>query len=191
MTPPESVRERVLILCRAIPEDSKQYGTVVCVAGLTDKGEFRRLYPVLFRPFIERGAIPSRKKQWITATLEPSDSRDMRAESRKIVMKSVIAGAKVDDAEVRRWIDPVLSKSVGDIQNNGATLGIIRPFLLGYDFRITEDPSKPQQFKFDPEGHLAAGTKVRLGQESKYTFKCRDPASCTCAYRPHHMLILD
>src|SRR6266705_6188747 len=114
MTLAASARERVLILCRAIPEDSKKYGTVVCVAGLTDQNEFRRLYPVPFRPFIVGGAIPFHKKQWITATLEPSDARDTRAESRKIDMKSIVAGTKLEDDEVRSLITPVMSKSIGD-----------------------------------------------------------------------------
>jgi hypothetical protein len=191
MTPPASAQERVLVLCRAIPEESKKYETVVCVAGLTDQGEFRRLYPVPFRPFIEGGGIQFHKKQWITATLEPADARDTRAESRKIDMKSVVTGTKIDDDEVRRIIQPVLSKSIGDIQSKGASLGFIRPHLTEYDFQITEDPSKPQQFKFDPDGNLAGGTKVRLGQESKYTFKCQEGASCECTYNSHHMLILD
>lgn len=191
MTPQPSVQERVLVLCRAIPEDSKKHGTVVCVAGVTDAGEFRRLYPVPFRPFLEGGAIPFRKKQWITARLEPSDARDTRAESRKIDMRSVVTGEKIEDEDVRRHIQPLLSKSIGDIESTGASLGFIRPHLIDYDFRITEDPSKPQQFRFDPDGNLAEGTRVRLPQESYYTFKCRDGGSCTCAYDPHHMMILD
>ncbi len=172
MTPPASVQERVLVLCRAIPEESKKYETVVCVAGLTDHGEFRRLYPVPFRPFIEGGGIQFHKKQWITASLERADARDTRAESRKIDMKSVVTGAKIDDDEVRRIIQPVLSKSIGDIQSKGASLGFIRPHLIDYDFHISEDPSKPQQYRFDPDGNLAGGMKVRLGQESKTPITC-------------------
>jgi hypothetical protein len=190
MTPAAAAQERVLVLCRAIPEDSKKYGTVVCVAGLTDQAEFRRLYPVPFRPFIEGGGIQFHKKQWIMAKLEPA-AGDPRAESRRIDMKSVVTGDKMDDDQVRNIIQPVTSKSIGDIENKGASLGFIRPLILDYDFRILEEPSKPQQYKFDSEGHLAAGTKVRLAQESKYKFTCRDPGSCTCTYKPHHMLILD
>jgi len=191
MTPPTPVQERVLVLCRAIPEESTKYGTVVCCAGLTDSGEFRRLYPVPFHPFRRGGGIPFHKKQWITASLQPPEARDKRAESRKIDMKSIVAGVKVDDDEVRGRIQPVLSKSIGEIKSKGATLGFIRPFLIDYEFEIVKDPTKPDQLKFDPDGQLAAGTTVRLPQESKYKFKCRDPSSCECAYRPHDMVIKD
>jgi hypothetical protein len=191
MTPPTPVQERVLVLCRAIPEESTKYGTVVCCAGLTDSGEFRRLYPVPFHPVRRGGGSPFRKKQWITARLMPPDARDKRSESRKIDMKSIVAGDKVDDEEVRKRIQPVLSNSIGEIVGKGATLGFLRPQLIDYEFRIVKDPTMPEQLKFDPDGQLAAGTTVRLPQESKYKFQCRDPASCECAYSPHDMIIRD
>jgi hypothetical protein len=106
-------------------------------------------------------------------------------------MKSIVAGERVDDDEVRKRIQPVLSNSIGEIAAKGATLGFIRPYLLDYDFEVVKDPTKPDQLKFDPDGQLAAGTTVRLPQESRYKFKCRDPASCDCGYRPHHMIIHD
>ena len=112
MTPPTPVQERVLVLCRAIPEESTKYGTVVCCAGLTDGGEFRRLYPVPFHPFRRGGGIPFHKKQWITASLQPPEARDKRAESRKIDMKSIVAGVKVDDDEVRGRIQKVRNRGL-------------------------------------------------------------------------------
>ena len=37
-------KKRVLILVKAEPSPSRKYGSTVCTAGVTDNGEFIRLY---------------------------------------------------------------------------------------------------------------------------------------------------
>ena len=40
------VKRKVLVTVKAAPEPSKKYGDAVCTAGLTEDGEWIRLYPV-------------------------------------------------------------------------------------------------------------------------------------------------
>lgn len=39
------MKERLLVLAKAAPEASKKYEELICVAGITEKGEWRRIYP--------------------------------------------------------------------------------------------------------------------------------------------------
>jgi hypothetical protein len=192
MDPAAPATENVLVLCRATPEDSSKHGTIVCVAGLTDHDEFRRLYPVPFSSFVRGGGIKFHKREWIQAALAPpDDKRDKRLESRKIDMTTVRVGAKEDYAAVRERIRRVLSRSIGAIDASGASLGFIRPRLIDYDFTIVEEEQETQQLRFDPNGFLVEGVQVRLPQQSRYLFTCEDSSSCWCKDNPHHMQILD
>lgn len=40
--------EKIVVLVRATPEESRKHGYLVCVAGINEKGEFRRVYPFEF-----------------------------------------------------------------------------------------------------------------------------------------------
>ena len=68
------MKEKVLVLVRAIPEKSRKHGYISCVAGINENGELRRLYPFKFHE------IKFRKKQWIQADTIANDS-DKRKES--------------------------------------------------------------------------------------------------------------
>ena len=54
--------KRVLLTVKAYPEVSKKYGETVCLAGITEEGDFIRLYPVPFELFRSR-KLP--KYSWI------------------------------------------------------------------------------------------------------------------------------
>ena len=45
------LEKKVLLTVKAYPEKSRRYGAVVCTAGITDSGEFVRLYPIPFENF--------------------------------------------------------------------------------------------------------------------------------------------
>jgi hypothetical protein len=73
--------ERVLILAKTYPSPSSSYVETSCVAGITQKGEMRRLYPVPFR-LLEEGQ-QFRKWQWIDVRTEKAPS-DHRPESHRV-----------------------------------------------------------------------------------------------------------
>ncbi len=183
----------MLIMCRAIPEDSKKYFRTVCVAGVTAAGEMRRLYPVPFKPFKRGAGIPFHKKDWIEADLTaPEDKRDQRPESRKVNMETIEVLGKADDDRVRAVIMPQLSSSIASIEAKGASLGFIKPRIIDYDIEIisTELVDK-QQVALNADGSVSPVGLVKLKQESKYTFSCAEKKSCTCTDTPHKMEIHD
>lgn len=186
--PIPSATEKVLILCRAIPEESRKYFQTVCVAGITDKGELRRLYPVIFKPFQPSGGIPFHKKEWISVnTSAPEDRRDTRRESRRVDISSVKVLSREDDNRVREIITKHLYPSVKAIEDNDATLGLIRPRILNFDCQV-DDTDQWDRSKVDLYGRPIG--KIKLGQESKYEFVCEERKKC-CAKRPHRISIHD
>lgn len=78
--------EKILITVKTYPTLSRKYAELVCTAGITERGEWRRLYPVRFRQLY--GEQKYRKYQWIEAKIEKSIS-DRRPESYKIMENSL------------------------------------------------------------------------------------------------------
>jgi hypothetical protein len=153
------------------------------VAGINEKGEFRRLYPVPFKPLRRGGGIPFRKRDWIEARLlPPDDQRDTRVESRKIDLGNVRIIGQEDYGAICDRIQKYLSPSVGSIKKSGASLGLIKPVILGYDCAV-QNTSEIDESQLDLEGNPI--TRVNLGQVSRYRFYCQDRQSCWCGDRPH------
>jgi len=188
----DPTNEKILILCRSIPEESTKYFQTICVAGVTDQRELRRLYPVQFKPFQPNAGIPFRKKDWIqVVTSPPEDGRDRRRESRKINMDTVKVLRRVSDEELHHTIRPLISASVGSVEETGASLGLVKPKILDYQSDIISTSLVDDQLQITPEGFLAPKGMIKLGQESSYTFVCEKQSNCTCKNQPHRMRILD
>jgi len=192
MKPVGHARERILILCRATPADSHKYGDTVCVAGITEGGEFRRIYPVPFRQFEKGGGIPFHKKEWIEATLSRPEATDKRRESRKIDMSSIKVLSKATDSDVRSVLDPVVSPSIAKLTEENASLGVIRPRIISYRVEVLDTNLFTSQRTLPNEaGHSGRTGKVKLGQESYYEFVCLNREGCSCENKPHEMQLLD
>lgn len=71
-------RKRVLITVKAYPVPSRSYDELVCTAGITDDGEWIRIYPVPFRFLRDEGKY--RKYQWVDIDLKKA-KKDFRPES--------------------------------------------------------------------------------------------------------------
>jgi hypothetical protein len=182
------VTEKILILGRAVPEESKKYFQTVCVGGITEKGEFRRLYPVVFKPFAPGGGIPFRKRDWIEVRLfPPDDRRDTRPESRRLDPDSIKVLGRESYDGIRKIICAHLSKSIKQIQTSGASMGFVKPRIIGFDCKI-ESTDEWDRKQVDLEGKPLG--RINLGQTSKYRFFCEEPKGC-CNDRPHNMEIHD
>ena len=72
-------RLKLLITVKTYPIPSKKYDELVCTAGVTETGDFIRLYPINFRdlPFSKQ----YKKYQWIDVIAEKHQGRDVRKES--------------------------------------------------------------------------------------------------------------
>ena len=78
--------QKILITVKTYPTLSKKYAELVCTAGVTESGEWRRLYPVRFRQLYDGQKY--QKYQWVEAELEKSNT-DTRPESYKILHDSL------------------------------------------------------------------------------------------------------
>jgi hypothetical protein len=71
-------RRRVLITVKAYPLPSRSYDELVCTAGITEEGEWIRIYPVPFRFLSNEGQY--NKYQWVELDLKRRED-DFRPES--------------------------------------------------------------------------------------------------------------
>lgn len=129
-----SKNERILILCKTYPSPSAKHAETSCVAGITEDGEMRRLYPVPFR--LIQDASQFKKWQWINARVERSNN-DNRPESHKIYIDTITCDEKPLSTanqwhERRPWIQKLPTFDSFDAaedarQRHGITLAVIRP----------------------------------------------------------------
>ncbi len=81
------MKEKVFVLVKTYPTLSTKYFELVCTAGINEKGEWRRIYPIPFRQLNE---IEKYKKyQWIEVDIK-KDNSDNRPESFKLLSDSKI-----------------------------------------------------------------------------------------------------
>lgn len=128
--------ERILILAKTYPSPSAKHFETSCVAGISEHGFMRRLYPVPFR-MIEEGQ-QFKKWQWIEVRIEKA-SKDHRPESHKlyvdtIVCKDVIDTRKEWDARWP-WLDEIpvfdnIEAMDATRVADGLSLALLRPMKL-------------------------------------------------------------
>lgn len=84
---PEPQKLRVLITVKTYPIPSSKYDELVCTAGVTETGDFVRLYPINFRdlPYDKQFT----KYQWIEVNASKHTGRDKRKESYRSDSKSI------------------------------------------------------------------------------------------------------
>jgi len=127
-------KARILILCKTYPSPSSKYAETSCVAGISEKGDLIRLYPVPFRMINEDRKF--KKWQWITAEISKTRN-DRRRESHRVNIDSI----KCDNTPIptsNGWMErkksieniPVF-QSLSELDNSrvqkGTTLAILKP----------------------------------------------------------------
>lgn len=132
--------ERILILAKTYPSPSAQYVETSCVAGISQDGSMRRLYPVPFR-MIEEGQ-QFKKWQWIDVRIEKAN-KDHRPESHKLYVDTITCGDVIDTKKEWtgrwEWLDKIPAfDSFDAIESgrlaDGLSIALLRPKrLLGLD----------------------------------------------------------
>lgn len=74
-------KKRICIIAKTYPRPSAKYDELVCTAGITDTGEWIRLYPVPFRKLILDKQYS--KFDWIECDIQRND-KDFRPESHRL-----------------------------------------------------------------------------------------------------------
>ena len=144
---------KVLITVMTYPHPSRGYQELVCTAGITEAGEWVRLYPVDYRYREQNQQF--RKYQWIEVALGPTVAgNDNRKESRRPDLDSIrLIGEPLDTKhgwQDRRGIIDHLphftrNQLVSLYDHDKTSLGIVRPTrVLDLEIRPASPEWKPE-----------------------------------------------
>lgn len=134
-------RKRVFVVVKTQPHPSETYRETVCTAGVTEDGQFIRLYPFPYRFMASQEKF--KKYQWISVDVEKS-SNDPRPESYKAFPDTLEVHEEIKDWEKRRKI--IFNNKVytmcelKDIKRTDLSLAIVKP----YDVNFKISPCKPE-----------------------------------------------
>ena len=167
------MKEHLLLLCMTYPNPSRKYSATVCMAGINEENEFRRIYPVPYDIFYNR---EFHKKQWISYDiLEKGDSRK---ESYKIRPETIEHYKKITDNDLRI----ICKEKCSDMEHlwkqkriDGTSLGIIKPDIS----KIFIKPRQPTKREIARNKQTSIdGSSVApldlLDYDVKYKFTCSD-----------------
>ncbi len=190
-------KTRVLITVMTYPHPSKGSMEVVCTAGITEAGEWVRLYPVdyRYRPRTQQ----FHKYQWIEVELEPTGhGNDNRKESRRPNLDSIrILGEPLSTKkywEARRAIIDRMPhhtrKQLEELfETEHVSLGIVRPK------RVLDMVIEPADPEWKPEWQSLFSQLRLFGPPQKplrklpytfhYIFECED------SDKPHRAMCED
>jgi hypothetical protein len=182
------LKEKILVLVKAYPSLSQRYVETVCVAGVTDKGEWRRLYPVPYRRLQQQQRF--KKYHWIEADTTPNTHEKLgRKESHKVDAASIrilsaVGTEKGTWSARNRLLLPLKTHSLEALEElkkkDKTSLGLIRPKAVT-DFKII-----PLSECREWERELIEGNQRTLFEEYtsplekipwkfSYSFTCDDP----------------
>jgi len=125
-------KKRIFIVVKTYPSPSKGYVETVCTAGVTDTGDWIRLYPVSYRYLEKNQQYP--KYAWIEVEVKKAE-RDHRKESYTPKMESIKVvrrplGGKNQWEEAKSLLLPRANKSLCELTTltvQGISLGIFKP----------------------------------------------------------------
>lgn len=141
---------KLLIIVKTYPCSSKKYNELVCTAGLTESGDWVRVYPIDFRSLKRNQKY--RKYQWIEVECI-KDTSDPRKESYKVVgeIKPLDTICTCNNWKYRKEIllqNIYFSKEklLESYKNEGTSLAIFKPSMIK-SFEIIEGV-KALDYKF-------------------------------------------
>jgi hypothetical protein len=192
---------KVLITVKTYPIPSAKYDELVCTAGVTETGDFIRLYPINFRdlPFSQQ----YKKYQWIEVVAEQHRGRDVRKESYRPDCDTIqILGEPIKSnpgnwAERARYALAKKARSMEELNDrreaDRTSLGIFKPKTV-HDLVISaDDPDWKAGFKAALQQARLWETRTASKEPPRkvpfkfhYQFEC-DDARC----KGHLMMIED
>lgn len=174
------VREKLLILSITYPEFSKKYYYRVCMAGITETGELRRIYPVPINPFLKNPKI-FEKYNWIE--YDRLAKGNSRKESYKISLKKI---KKIKSINYNAAVNLIKTK-ISNLEilselrdKNDISLGFIKPNNLKITIEIPEGRIEKKK-DLTSQRTLFDGTTgdLFIPHHVKFDFLCSNSLSCT------------
>jgi len=179
-------KTRILITVMTYPHPSRTHQELVCTAGVTETGEWVRLYPIDYRYRPKQQQF--RKYQWIEVELAGRGSgKDNRKESRRPKLETIrLLGKPLSTVanwrERRRIIDRLPVHTLNELKRlfkqDRTSLGIVRPKRIK-DLKIEEaDPKwKPEWQELYDQLRLFGPRPKQLTKipfKFSYIFECED-----------------
>lgn len=194
-------RIKVLITVKTFPIPSKKYDELVCTAGVTETGEFIRLYPINFRdlPFDQQ----YKKYQWIEVDVIKHTGRDSRKESYRPDCDSLVTLEEIKNKKSGDWSERAKYALVNKAQSMEAlwaqqeidktSLGIFKPKQI-VDLIVKPDDADwkegfkaaLQQQRLFESRNVTLVPPRKMPWKFQYKFKC-DDSRCN----GHQMMIED
>jgi hypothetical protein len=190
--------KKVLITVMTYPVPSQKYQELVCTAGITEAGEWVRLYPIEYRYLSPQKKY--RKYQWIELELMPRGGKDLRKESFTPNLDTLQPiGQPLSTAhgwrERRQWVDRLPHRTLKEYQalydSDKTSLGIVRPKRI-LDFtieRINPEWSEKQSAILSQlrmfEENFSIKELAKIPYKFSYVFECEDSP------KPHHAMCED
>ena len=148
----EVYEESIVVLAKTYPEISRKYGCLVCVAGINELGEWRRLYPIPWYLFF-KGMLRFRKWDEITLRIEKAKHDPRRESFRVLDPNQIVVTGSIDDwGERRKFLDKFLDGSIEELREQKRSLGLIKP-------------RKIIDFTTKPRHRLSEGEKKTLDRQ--------------------------
>ncbi len=193
----QPIRTKVLITVLTYPTPSTKYKEIVCTGGVTESGEWIRLYPIDYRYLNPNHKF--HKYQWIEIDLYPKGTAgDIRPESRRPVMESIrILGDPIPTDKNWRLrcsiIDKMPHRTLNEFKRlydeDRTSMGIVKPIKV-FDIKISEDNKEWTEKQraiikqiniFD----ISPKELRKIPYKFQYIFECED------SEKPHTALITD
>ncbi len=146
--------DRVLILVKAVPHAGARQGETVCCAGVTDRGEWRRQYPVRFRRLQSHFG----RWHWIDYDWVSPKGGDARCESRRVQEDTISVGTKMARGERARFLNPLVLPSMDAAAALGKSLTLIRPLKTKFRWKA----KTTEQIEAERRKYQAASDQLSL-----------------------------
>ena len=192
---------KVLITVKTYPIPSARYDELVCTAGVTENGDFVRLYPINFRdlPFSRQ----YRKYQWIEVMAEKHQGRDVRKESYRPDSDTIqTIGEPIPPnpgnwGQRARYALAKKARSMEELKDrqeaDGTSLGVFKPKKI-HDLVISTDDAQwkasfkaaLQQARLWEYRTVSKEPPRKIPFKFHYRFECDDPRC-----NGHRMMIED
>ena len=198
----EKRKLKVLITVKTYPIPSAKYDELVCTAGVTESGDFVRLYPINFRDL--SFSQQYKKYQWIEVIAEKHGRRDMRDESYRPDSDTIQSLGEPIKSNPGNWAERAryaLAKKARSIEElndrrkaDRTSLGVFRPKKV-HDLVISPDDhpdwtprfkAKLQQARLWETRTVSKEPLRKVPFKFHYWFKC-DDHRC----KGHRMMIVD
>ncbi|MDI9610068.1 MAG: hypothetical protein QFX36_01940 [Archaeoglobales archaeon] len=169
-------KEKLLVLAKTYPVISRKYEHLVCVAGLTEDNNWRRIYPIPWELFWKGSEKKFKKKTWIEYELVDDRPSDRRPESRKIDFESIKVLDEEDFREIKRRLDEKLANldELEDKDDREVSLSVIKPILKDFVWTDSEYFEKVEEMsKQITLGEGKSAVKIDVPDKKfQFVFRC-------------------